>query len=389
LCCYAVTGVQPAATRVARLLLVLTAVLACASWIGAEPESMLPGGPDAGSDAVASQARVELSRPIEEPGATTLGSTAARPVLVWQDRFPSGKDKVAAEIFQPAGRGSFPVVVLLHGAGPRKAEKHYQHLAQNLAENGYLAVYVHYYDRGRRGRGSRSQWGLAVSDALTFASRLESADSQRIAVVGYSLGAFLALNRAPQDARVRAVVAYYGGISHGDAPENARAMPPTLLFHGTADRVVPVRRSLETVAALRKEGRPVDLVVYPGARHGFCLNSREGVDGRAADDSWARTLTFLDYQLRGPAERQVVEEDAPGLGFSPLCPARDTGVDEPGYLRTGAAGATERLAMVNPNADDVLSLVPRRPVRAKTHGSTRHRTAASRSVGPRVASVAK
>ena len=207
-------------------------------------------------------------------------------------------------------------------------------------------------------------------------------------MVGYSLGAFLALNRAPQDTRVRAVVAYYGGISHGDAPEAARSMPPTLLFHGTADRVVPVRRSLETVAALQKEGRPVDLVVYPGARHGFCLNSREGVDGKAADDSWARTLTFLDLKLRGPVGQRVVEEDAAGLGFSPPCPAVDAGVEEPAYLSMGAAGTSERLAMVNPRADDVLSLVPRRTVRAKGHVSTRHHATAARPARTRVANAA-
>ncbi len=293
-----------------------------------------------------------------------------RPIISWRDRFASGKDKVAVDVYQPAGKGTFPVVVLLHGARPTRADKHYQRIAESLAEHGYMSLYVHYYDRGRKGRGSRAQWGQAISDALTFASRLETADPSRVGVLGYSLGAFLALGKAPEDERVRAVVAYYGGISHGEPPDEARAMPPTLLLHGTADRVVPVRRSVQAFETLRQEGRPVDLVVYPGARHGFCLNGRGGADGQAAEDSWARALAFFSHYLREDAEApsdpvdvRVAEEDT--------CPATDPLAVPPAYLTAAPAGVESSVALVNPDPTTVLSLVPQRAPRTRSHRTTR------------------
>jgi carboxymethylenebutenolidase len=346
-------------------------VALCASLHAAPPAAAPPGqeGSDSDFATIPSAADELLVAPAEEP----FLSPPDRPVLTWKDRFASGRDKVAVDIFQPAGMGRFPVIVLLHGAGPRKADKHYQRLAESLAEHGYLSLYVHYYDRGRRGRGSRSQWGQAISDALTFASSLDSADPDRMGLVGYSLGAFLALGKAPEDQRVRAVVAYYGGISNGEPAEEARSMPPALLFHGTADRVVSVRRSVQAFETLRQEGRPVDLVVYPGARHGFCLNGRAGADGRAAEDSWARALDFFSRHLQRRDTEAVAQRPAPRpeATVEAGCPAMDPLPGLPSYLTAPRPGVESTVALINPDADTVFSLVPPRPSRARGHRASR------------------
>jgi carboxymethylenebutenolidase len=229
-------------------------------------------------------------------------------VMKVRDRLPSGKDRVAVDIFSPPDHARHPAVILLHGThGPGRAEKYYLRLAEDLARHGYISLFVRYYDRGRKGRGNRAIWARTIGDTLTFAAGLPDVDPDRMALLGYSQGAFLALNDAPSDPRIRAVVAFYGGLSPGFFPAAEENMPPTLLFHGTADRIVPVRRSLQTLELLRRAGRPADLVVYPGAGHGFNLNSRQGANAVAAKDSWARTLTFLDFHLRYPAWTPAVE----------------------------------------------------------------------------------
>ena len=81
----------------------------------------------------------------------------------------------------------------------------------------------------------------AVGDAITFASQHASVDANRIGLLGFSLGSYLALSVASVEPRVKVVVEFFGGM-----PEELHGftrMPPVLILHGEDDRVVPVSRS--------------------------------------------------------------------------------------------------------------------------------------------------
>lgn len=314
------------------------------------------------------------------------------PVVRTTARFPSGNDNVAVDIFRPDTAGELPVVLLFHGAHPRRAEKHYLRMAEDLAAKGYLSLFVRYYERGRKGRGARSQWRQTVHDAVTFASGLPGADPERLGVVGYSLGAFLTLGRAPLDERIRAVVAYYGGISRDLPPDIPKTAPPTLLLHGTHDRIVPLRRSVEAFEAIRREGRPADLVVYPGARHGFCLNGRGGTDGRAAADAWDRTVAFLDFHLRRP-EPSSPPLSGPFPPESPLCSLANPEFppflsNPPRYLAPMGLGGPGAEALVNPSGEQVRELLAAAAkARAKSGRSSSHRRQPAKPTAARPASA--
>ena len=56
--------------------------------------------------------------------------------------------------------------------------------------------------------------------------------------------------------------------------------PPTLLVHGTADTLVPIRNSETMLAALQEQKVPVELLVLEGAGHGF-----RGEDGQRASQA--------------------------------------------------------------------------------------------------------
>nr|WP_274636085.1 alpha/beta hydrolase [Microbacterium bovistercoris] len=66
--------------------------------------------------------------------------------------------------------------------------------------------------------------------------------------------------------------------------------PPFLLAHGDRDTVVPVQQSELLASALTGVGASVELVVVPGAGHGF-----DGVD---AAPQLARAVRFLSEHLR-------------------------------------------------------------------------------------------
>ena len=53
------------------------------------------------------------------------------------------------------------------------------------------------------------------------------------------------------------------------SPTRLRTRAPTLLLHGTADRLVPVQNSILFYQAMLAQGRPVKMHLYDGANHGF------------------------------------------------------------------------------------------------------------------------
>lgn len=294
------------------------------------------------------------------------GPTEPASILQTSQRFASGRDKVLVDIFRPRAPGRYPGVILLHGADPHLGEKHYYEMAEDLAKSGFVCLFVRYYDRGRRGRGSRSDWTRTIGDALTFAATLPDVDESRLALLGYSLGAFLSLTYAPTDPRVQAVVAYYGGISPGDMSEAMENMPPTLLLHGTYDRTVPVRRSIDAFEQLRLKAKPVDVVIYPKVGHGFTLHTRGGWDEVVGEDSWTRTVAFLNFHLKYPAwtpEIPLPEPQATADGQSAQ-PRRDLFPDLPTlkvpYLEKLEAEGRETV-LVNPSADEVKALSTKLP----------------------------
>lgn len=299
-------------------------------------------------------------------------TTEPSSILQSRQRFASGRDRVLVDIYRPRAPGRYPAVILLHGADPRLGEQHYFEMAEDLARDGYVCLFVRYYDRGRRGRGNRADWTRTIGDALTFASTLPDVDSSRMALVGYSLGAFLALNYAPTDPRVHAVVAYYGGISPGDMTEAQERMPPTLLLHGTYDRTVPVRRSLEAFEQLRLTAKPVDVVIYPKVGHGFTLHTRGGWDEEVGEDSWERTVAFLNFHLKYPAwTPEVPLPDPPGVGDGQgSAPPRDLFPNRPPlqmpYLEQ--LDAKDRgTVLVNPTPEEAKALSTRVPPGRHAH----------------------
>lgn len=79
----------------------------------------------------------------------------------------------------------------------------------------------------------------------------------------------------------------------------APAAPPTIIFHGTADVVVPFDQAVAFTERMRAMGNRCELVPFQGAGHGF-FNLGRG-EGSAYRDTLARTEAFLAALGMGPA----------------------------------------------------------------------------------------
>lgn len=228
------------------------------------------------------------------------------PIGVHGGHFESDGKPVEDFYCTPDGAGAHPAVILLHGAVPRGAgNAAYASMCRALAAAGYYTMFVEYYSQaGPAKPGDPPAWGASfapwvngnwktwtgeVADAVRALDNDPIVERGKIAVIGYSLGGFLAVAAGvAQSERLAAVVEYYGGMPVGYA-RLAGNMPPTLIMHGADDRSVPVRYARRLDAILTRYGRPHEMKIYPGVGHGFGIVTR--------GDSWQTMLDFLRRYL--------------------------------------------------------------------------------------------
>lgn len=215
-----------------------------------------------------------------------------------QGSFLSGGVSIPYDIFRPNTDRALGGVLLLHGAdgmlSPYWAQR-YQQLAQALAQAGFVVMLPHYFARTGTDWADRPTivqnflpWAETAAQAISELGKQPGVDSKRIGVVGVSLGASLANSLATQDSRIAAVVDCFGTLPEF-VEQHASRFAPTLILHGEADAVVPVREATQLEAALKKHNVPYEIKLYPGQGHGFT--------GPALADAERRTLAFLEHYL--------------------------------------------------------------------------------------------
>jgi len=216
-------------------------------------------------------------------------------VTPFRSTFDSGGKAVSVDCFVPEGNGQrFPAVIALHGSGGGHASM--TEPAALLAVQGFAVYIPHYFERTGTTEitDKRSMvrhfpaWGKTLWDAVSHIAAQGQVDPQKIGLLGFSLGAYLALSVASVDPRVQAVVDFFGGFPR-EMKLFMRRLCPTLILHGEADPTVPVEEAYHLREMLEKKGIPYEMRIYPGVGHGF--------DGETWRDAGQRTLAFLQKYL--------------------------------------------------------------------------------------------
>ncbi|MEH6698787.1 MAG: alpha/beta fold hydrolase [Brevundimonas sp.] len=214
-----------------------------------------------------------------------------------------------ADVEREAARG-LPFIVMPHGGPSARDSEEFDFLAQFLASLGYGVLQPNYrgssgYGEAFRRAGDR-QWSEAVlQDVSAGAQWLVSeglADPERVCVVGWSFGGYLALMSAVEEGELyncaaaiapvtdipqiidysrlfrggRDAMARMFGVGWGDHGRNVRASPinrvremriPVFMAYGTGDDVVPVAQGFEMYRAMRGAGVNMWVLEVPGADH--------------------------------------------------------------------------------------------------------------------------
>jgi len=211
--------------------------------------------------------------------------------------FSSGGKPIRLECFLPAREGArFPAVIGLHGSGGGHSGM--REPAGLLAQHGFAVYILHYFDRtGTTEARDKNvifrnffSWAKTLWDAVSFISTQPQVDPQRIGLLGFSLGAYLALSNAAVDSRIQAVVEFFGGLPK-EMKLFIRRFCPVLILHGEADPTVPVEEAYYLQRVLEQRKVAYELQIYPAVGHGFT--------GETWRDAVLRTVTFLKKHL-GP-----------------------------------------------------------------------------------------
>lgn len=209
--------------------------------------------------------------------------------------FQSGGHSITLDGFLPEANGRrFPTVIGLHGSGGGHASM--AEPARRLAAQGFAVYVLHYFDRtGTTGIADKQTavrhfpaWGKTLWDAISHIEQQPQVDPSNIGLLGFSLGAYLALSVAAVDSRVKAVVDFFGGLPK-EMKFFMRRLCPVLILHGEADATVPVEEAYHLKEVLEKRGIPYEMQIYPGVGHGF--------SGETWQDASLRTVCFLQKHL--------------------------------------------------------------------------------------------
>jgi cephalosporin-C deacetylase-like acetyl esterase len=109
------------------------------------------------------------------------------------------------------GEEDAPAVLLMHHAGSRKES--WTDFVPTLHEAGYAALAIDI--RGYGESGSETDWVLAEADTqqwLTWLSEQEGVDSERLNIVGSSIGGDLGLRVMAIDERIRSIAVLSPGL---------------------------------------------------------------------------------------------------------------------------------------------------------------------------------
>lgn len=135
---------------------------------------------------------------------------------------------------------------------------------------------------------------MALAEVDDAVAQAQETGEERVGLVGFSLGGWLALLHA-QSGAADAVVSYYASLGdrdHGIIP------CPVLLHWAERDEWRDGEEPEQFVARLKDHGTPVSEYTYLATGHSFANASLpDRVDGQAAALAFARTAVFLEKYL--------------------------------------------------------------------------------------------
>jgi dienelactone hydrolase len=209
--------------------------------------------------------------------ASTALALAQTPVKV-QSLSTAKPAELSAYLFRPEGTGPHPAIVVAHGCGGIHARE--RNWARFFHERGYVVLTVDSFTGRVYGDTCTTAGLINIADrvgdvfgGLKYLHTLPEVDKRRIGLIGFSQGGDTVLKAVAQgtnnllgDAPGFAAASSFYPSCYGQEADSTISL---LIQIGEKDDWTPAFPCQQKVAARKKEGFPVELIVYDGAHHAF------------------------------------------------------------------------------------------------------------------------
>lgn len=237
--------------------------------------------------------------------------------------------KQKMDVYLPAqATGKTPAIILIHGGswigGDKINMTHWLKPLQSAFPE-YVIFTINYRLASRE--KNANQWPVQINDvdkAVAFIkdnAKEYNINKKELILIGESAGAQLALVEGinhNEDHAVKVIVDLFGPADMADlyqahhelailmngTPSAIPAVyadasvlksvnkksPATIIFHGTADPIVPIRESDSLNVQLKKAKVPVSYITYEGKGHGW--------RGKEILDTYSKTIAFIKEEMK-------------------------------------------------------------------------------------------
>jgi carboxymethylenebutenolidase len=252
--------------------------------------------------------RMEREHATDEPVASPAAQVQPGGEVVSEDVTYAKLDEkqIVGYLAKPAkGEPTAGIIVIHEWWGLNDNVKS---MARQLAGEGYAALAVDLYEgevaearedasRLARASGENPERGeLNLQQAWEYLK--DDVGVSRVGVIGWCFGGGWSLRAALMMGEgLDAAVIYYGRVvTDRDSLEPLSV--PLLGIFGALDQGIPVATVREFQATLDSLGKPASIHIYEDADHAFANPSGTRYNEPAAEDAWAKTLTFFGQLLR-------------------------------------------------------------------------------------------
>ena len=183
---------------------------------------------------------------------------------------------------------------------------HTHKAAERLARLGYVALACDLYGDGYFHNGPSPETQRRVSEimatpkgllgignaAYDYLRSLACVDPDRIAAIGYCLGATVAMELAFSGAPIRAVAGFHPSFTGLSLEDAGRTRGHIHLFIGAEDYAAPPQARAEVEQALEGKGVQWRMTVYGSVKHSFTNPDCAGMGDKVAYDAEADQHSF-------------------------------------------------------------------------------------------------
>ncbi len=211
-------------------------------------------------------------------------------------------EKANGYFAKPEAAGQYPGVVMVHEWWG--LNDNIKQLAKQLAAEGYMVLAVDLYNGQVAADATQARALVTGIDQVkananmkAAAAFLRKAGAVKMASLGWCFGGGQSLQFALSGEKLDATIIYYGQLTSDQAKLKSLKWPVLGVFGDKDTSITPDSvKSFET--ALNQVGVQNEIYLYTGVGHAFANPSGQNYAPNETKDAWAKTLTFLQKNLK-------------------------------------------------------------------------------------------